>query len=147
METILQAARYWCKVTLLDCYVDNTVLVTPAIHSKLNVSQAQSDFTNVMDFMNQAGVPIHEILTPSTGMKLLGWIFNTETMQISCPPERLKWIDDSITAAGKECNLKTLQSAAGVLEFLAQALPFLRAPLGWLHRMAARYDSIRRLMK
>src|SRR5262249_31299219 len=34
--------------------------------------------------------------------------------------------------------LRTLQSASGVLEFLAQALPFLRAPLG---RQVGQYNN------
>ena len=35
-----------------------------------------------------------------------------------------------------------LQSSAGVLEFLAQGLPFLRAPLGWLHRKIAGHKAL-----
>ena len=35
-----------------------------------------------------------------------------------------------------------LQSSAGVLEFLAQGLPFLKAPLGWLHRKIANYKAL-----
>src|SRR5207248_11438016 len=63
-------------------------------------------------------------------------------MEIKCPPERRQWADNIIKSKPKSCNLKILQSSAGVLEFLAQGLPFLRAPLGWLHRKIANYTTL-----
>jgi ribonuclease HI len=92
--------------------------------------------------MIQAGVPVHELLKPNTSIKLLGWLFDTKTMKIKCPPERKQWAEDIIRSAAKGCNLKMLQSSAGVLEFLAQGLPFLKAPLGWLHRKIANYKAL-----
>src|ERR1700722_15579336 len=92
--------------------------------------RANREFESVLKFMIQAGVPVHELLTPNSSMKLLGWLFNTTRMIIKCPPERRQWADDIINRGSKACNLKTLQSSAGVLEFLAQGLPLLPAPPG-----------------
>ena len=48
----------------------------------------------------------------------------------------MAWTSEVIQSASKVCNIKTLQSAAGVLEFLAQGLPFLRAPLvGYVQKL------------
>ena len=42
---------------------------------------------------------------------------------------------------GRIQNLQ-LENATELLEFRAQGLPFLRAPLGWLHRKIANYSAL-----
>src|ERR1700722_4261314 len=142
MEVLVRSARKHCNVQAIFCYVDNIIIITPPLNGKPDLDRANREFESVLKFMIQAGVPVHELLTPNSSMKLLGWLFNTTKMIIKCPPERRQWADDIINRGSKACNLKTLQSSAGVLEFLAQGLPFLRAPLGWLHRKIANYQAL-----
>src|ERR1700744_4616992 len=142
MEVLIRSARKHCKIQGIFCYVDNIIIITPPLNGKPDHDRANREFEAVLKFMIQAGVPVHELLTPNTAIKLLGWLFNTQSMEVKCPPERKKWADDIIKSAAKACNLKLLQSSAGVLEFLAQGLPFLRAPLGWLHRKIANYRTL-----
>src|ERR1700722_11381156 len=142
MEVLIRSARKHCKVQAIFCYVDNIIIITPPLNGKPDLDRANREFESVLKFMIQAGVPVHELLTPNSSMKLLRWLFNTKQMEISCPPERRKWADEIIKGGSKTCSLKTLQSSAGVLEFLAQGLPFLRAPLGWLHRKIANYRAL-----
>src|ERR1700722_18917645 len=144
MELLIRSARKWCKIEAIFCYVDNIIILTPPLDGRPDYDRAKTEFESVFKYMTLAGVPLHEFLGPDYAIKLLGWQFDTIMMEIQCPPERKIWSDNVIKLASATCNLKLLQSSAGVLEFLAQGLPFLRAPLGWLHRNIANYHHLSR---
>ena len=62
-------------------------------------------------------------------------------MTVTCPEERLRWIKDILKGDPKKITKKFVRSVAGLLEFLAAVLPFLRAPLGWLHQRVAAFEA------
>jgi len=62
-------------------------------------------------------------------------------MTVSCPRERLEWLKQITNITSQKINIKMIQSITGVLEFLASVLPFLRAPLGWLHKRHAEREK------
>jgi hypothetical protein len=84
-----------------------------------------------------AKIPYHDVQIPSTSVKFLGWIVDTVSMTVSVTPERLKWIKKIITSTNETITPKFVKSIAGVLEFLASALPYLRAPMGWLQKRSS----------
>ena len=48
---------------------------------------------------------------------------------------------DILKGDPKKITKKFVRSVAGLLEFLAAVLPFLRAPLGWLHQRVAALEA------
>jgi ribonuclease HI len=142
MEFIAICLRNHCNVPELRYFVDNGVNITPA---KMGKIKAEADFNAIIEFLSKAGVPYHDITRPSTQVRFLGWYVNTDTMTVTCPPERLKWIRDVIVEDVGKISPKLVQSVTGLLEYLAAVLPFLRAPLGWLQRRAAAQEAGREL--
>jgi len=134
MELIILSIREDCKVPYLNYFVDNGVNLTPATKGKRNTNQANQEFEQIIKFLTIAKVPFHQLDPPCTKAKFLGWIVDTDEMTVSCPMERLNWLNQIISDPLQKISNKIIQSITGVLEFLASVLPFLRAPLGWLHR-------------
>ena len=66
---------------------------------------------------------------------------DTVTITVTCPEERLSWIKDILKGDPRKVTKKFVRSVAGLLEFLAAVLPFLRAPLGWLHQRLAAFEA------
>jgi len=75
--------------------------------------------------------------TPSTSVKFLGWLVDTDKMIVTCPKERMEWLKEILKYQKKNITTKLVRSVTGILEFLASVLTFLRAPLGWIHRRQA----------
>ena len=95
----------------------------------------------ILRFLEMAGVPFHDVHWPSTYVRFLGWIVDTVTITVTCPEERLSWIKDILKGDPRKVTKKFVRSVAGLLEFLAAVLPFLRAPLGWLHQRLAAFEA------
>lgn len=134
MEFIALCLRYHCNVSEFNYFVDNGVNLTQAIEGKCNFKKAKSEFDAMINFLRMAKIPYHQDVSPCTKVKFLGWLIDTETMTVTCPPERLQWIRKIIDNGSFQVTRKLVQSVTGLLEFLAAVLPFLRAPLGWLQK-------------
>eukprot|EP00456_Euglypha_rotunda_P068685 TRINITY_DN6005_c0_g1_i3.p1 TRINITY_DN6005_c0_g1~~TRINITY_DN6005_c0_g1_i3.p1 ORF type:complete len:297 (-),score=1.12 TRINITY_DN6005_c0_g1_i3:578-1354(-) len=134
MELIIASMRRWCKLDQLHYYVDNAISCSAPINESPNYSEATRAYDSIIKFLTIANVPFHDVQKPSTSIKFLGWFVDTVAMTVAITPERLKWVKDVIKSTDVSINSKFIRSVTGVLEFLASALPFLRAPLGWLQK-------------
>ena len=91
----------------------------------------------ILWFLRQANAPFHQVQAPATKVKFLGWIVDTEEMTVAAPPERMEQIRSISRLRGAKVSVRLCQSVAGILEFLASILTFMKAPAGWMQRRAA----------
>jgi hypothetical protein len=132
----------WKGRCALDIAINNRLLKALPLGSALvqNDNNPQSDCNlfskgNLFDFFckicNSVSVPIADDKTegPTTSMKYLGLLIDTEKMMVKIPTEKLNKLLEEIkkVAFAKKVTLKQLQSLCGLLSFCTSALPSGRA--------------------
>lgn len=142
MELIVASIRYHGQLRELQYFVDNGENCTAPLHDgRPDEARARKEYGYILWFLAMARVPYHQAQEPATRVKFLGWIVDTVSMTVSAPPERLKQIRALAALRGKEVSIKTCNSVAGILEFLASVMTFLKAPAGWMQRRVAALNS------
>lgn len=97
MELIISSMRASVSWELIFYYVDNAIVLTPPISDdgpdKVGAGKV---FSRVVAFLDQAAVPYHQVVPPTTRTKFLGWIFDTDLMTVEICPERRAWMREQM---------------------------------------------------
>lgn len=125
--------RAYVEWELIFYFVDNAIVLTPPMPDGPDRDGADKVFSGVVDFLDQAAVPYHQVVPPTTRTKFLGWVFDTVHMTVEVCPERRDWMRDQM--ADIKVTPKAIESVVGILEFLSGVICFLKAPTGWLRRV------------
>ena len=110
MEFLAQCIRHHCSAPELQYFVDNGINITPAVEGKESLIKANQCFKKILDFLEKAGVPFHDVHWPSTLVRFLGWIVDTVKMIVTCPEERLRWVRDILNGDPKKITKKFVRS-------------------------------------
>lgn len=137
MELIVASIRHNGKLRELNYFVDNGENCTPPVNGKPDMKRARREYEYIIWFLEKAKVPYHEAQGPATKVRFLGWLVDTDAMTVSAPPERMEQIRSMLKFRGAKVSVRVCRSVAGILEFLASVLTFLKAPAGWMQKRAA----------
>lgn len=136
MELIIASIRHHGQLKELNYFVDNGENCTPPSKGQPDNARATREYGYILWFLEKAKVPYHEAQAPATKVKFLGWIVDTVAMTVAAPPERMAQLKAIAKLRGRDITARTCQSVAGVMEFLASVLTFLKAPAGWMQKRA-----------
>ena len=137
MELVVASIRCRGNLKELNYFVDNGENCTAPSEGRPDVSRARKEHEYILWFLRQAKVPFHQVQAPATKVKFFGWVVDTEKMTVAAPPERMEQIRSISRLRGAKVSVRLCQSVAGILEFLASILTFMKAPAGWMQRRAA----------
>ena len=141
MELIIKSAQTKTETTHLYYFVDNGINLTPPLQGEPNMVEAKKKYDKIIKFLDMAGVPYHECQHPTTKAKFLGWLVDTVEMTVSITPERWQWMKTVMMTNKGKISKKFTTTITGILDFLSNVLPFLRAPLGWIRRRSNQQEA------
>lgn len=114
-------------------------------------SRAEDSFRRLQELLNELGLDesVDKAQAPSTEMVYLGVLFNTDTMTMSVPADKLAEIKEEIERWYKKTTAtkKTLQSILGKLFWISKVVQHSRTFMGrllaQLREMSAKPDNVK----
>ena len=118
----------------------------------LAAKEADTSFTgrskSLEQLLTDLGAEIHE-QQRGTCFNALGWDWDTGTMTITCPGEKLNFYRNRFQKWSAECKkskkltLKRAQKVMGILNFLSTAAPTLKASVGFIKSCSKKASNIK----
>jgi hypothetical protein len=152
MRVDLRIAQVRLGLLWLRYYVDNSSNLTPHLpNGQPDFIRANHEFKTFLQHYEYINMPLHHIIGPTLYIEShLGWGVDTKNMIVFIKEERKKFLLENLqkhitrSARGPFYSIlkSHFDSLIGIINFCAQVIRCLRAPLKHLFAKQAEYDKL-----